>query len=309
MNYVHPEAKAFLEATRTAPQLDTLTPEENRRNQLKGHASWGKGAELASVIDTDVAGVPVRVYVPYGVEIDPESNLIPAFIYFHGGGWVLGDLDTNDSTVRDIASISGNICISVHYRRAPEHPFPIPLKDCLAVVDAVCKGESGLGVDPSKVTIGGDSAGGNIAAVIAQERRSQIAHQVLIYPVLNLSNFDTKSHEEFAEGYFLTGRRLTYFYDLYAGGQDLKNPRISPGLNDDLQGLPPATIVTAECDPLVSEVSDYAERMLLAGNSVSAIEFKGQVHPFLQMGGAISDALVARRLISVELHEAFQGRN
>ncbi|MFH0412817.1 alpha/beta hydrolase [Corynebacterium sp. L4756] len=306
MRYVHPEAQAFLDATSQAVPLDLLSPDENWANQLKGSADWGAKIKLASVPDTTIAGVEVRVYVPIDVELEPGSTAGPAFIYFHGGGWVLGDLDTNDSTVRDIADGTGMICISVHYRRAPENPFPAPLEDCLAVVDEVLAGESGLQIDPNLVAIGGDSAGGNIAAEIAQERREQIVHQVLIYPVLNLSTFDTASHDEFADGYFLTRRRLTYFYDSYAGGHDRSNVRMSPGLNDQLTGLPPATIITAECDPLVSEVSDYAERMLKAGNTVSAIEFKGQVHPFLQMGGAISDAQVARRMISAELRHALK---
>lgn len=306
MSYVHPEAQAFLDSTSSALPLDTRTPEENRAAQAQGSTAWGMKRELASVYDTMIRGVQVRVYVPEGVKIDSSNAVLPAFIYFHGGGWVLGDLETKDPTVRDIADAAGMICISVHYRRAPEHPFPAALDDCVAVVDGVLSGETGLGIDPALVAIGGDSAGGNIAAVIAQERREQIAHQVLIYPVMDLSSLDTQSHSDFEDGYFLTRRRLKYFYDAYAGDGNRLGARMSPGLNEDLAGLPPATVIIAECDPLVSEIDAYVDRMLDAGNVVSAIEFKGQVHPFVQMGGIISDALVARRLIGTELRHALR---
>lgn len=306
MSYIHPEAQAFLDSTSSAPPLDTRSPVENRAAQAQGSASWGMKRELALVYDTAIRGVQVRVYVPEGVQINSSKAVLPGFVYFHGGGWVLGDLETKDPTVRDIADAAEMICISAHYRRAPEHPFPAALDDCLAVVDGVLSGETGLGIDPTLVAIGGDSAGGNIAAVIAQERREQIAHQVLIYPVMDLSTLDTQSHSDFKDGYFLTRRRLEYFYDVYAGDGSRLDVRMSPGLNEDLAGLPPATVVTAECDPLVSEIAAYVDRMLEAGNVVSAVEFKGQVHPFVQMGGIISDALVARRLIGTELRNALR---
>lgn len=309
MVFIQPEAQKFLDLNRNSPQLDTRTPEENRAAQLKTAAAWGKKTPMASVYETSVRGVTVRVYVPEGLTLSDAPPAEPAFIFFHGGGWVLGDLETTDTTVRDIAAESGIICISVHYRRAPEHPFPAPLDDCRAVVDGVLQGELGVGVDPARVAVGGDSAGGNIAAVIAQELRDQLAHQVLIYPVMDLSTFDTQSHSDFSDGYYLTRRRLNYFYDSYAGAADRTDIRMSPGRNGDLAGLPPATVITGELDPLVSEVSDYVERMLNAGNVVSSIEFKGQVHPFVQMGGIISDALIARTIIGSELKRALRGQS
>lgn len=300
MNYLHPDAQAFLDSTRGAPQLDTQTPEKNRDDQLRASSSWGTKTELASVFDSTIRGVNVRVYIP---EAAGEKR---AFIYFHGGGWVLGDVDVADPAVRDIAAASEMICISVDYRRAPEHPFPAALDDCLAVVDGVLAGETMQGIDPKRVAIGGDSAGGNIAAVIAQERREQIAHQVLIYPVMDLSSMGTPSHQKYEDGYYLTRRRLEYFYDAYAGGADRSNVRMSPGLNPDLAGLPPATMITAEHDPLVSEISTYAQRMLEAGNTVNAVQFNGQVHPFVQVGGVIRDGKVARRVIGTELKAALR---
>jgi len=307
MVFIQPEAQKFLDLNRDAPQLDTRTPEENRAAQQKTAAAWGKKTPMVSVYETSVRGVTVRVYVPQAPAL-AYAPAAPAFIFFHGGGWVLGDLETTDTTVRDIAAEAGIICISVHYRRAPEHPFPAPLDDCRAVVDGVLQGELGIGIDPTRVAVGGDSAGGNIAAVIAQELRDQLAHQVLIYPVMDLSTFDTQSHSDFSDGYYLTRRRLNYFYDSYAGAADRTDIRMSPGRNGDLAGLPPATVITGELDPLVSEVSDYVGRMLNAGNVVSSIEFKGQVHPFVQMGGIISDALIARTIIGSELKRALRGQ-
>ena len=304
MNYLHPDAQSFLDSTRDSPQLDTQTPEKNRQDQLQASSSWGTRLELSQVFDSTIRGVNVRVYIPEAAEKTAGDQ--PAFIYFHGGGWVLGDVDVADPAVRDIAAASEMVCISVDYRRAPEHPFPAALDDCLAVVDGVLAGETMQGIDPKRVAIGGDSAGGNIAAVIAQERRAQIAHQVLIYPVMDLSSFDTPSHEKYEDGYYLTRRRLEYFYDAYAGGADRSNVRMSPGLNPDLVGLPPATVITAEHDPLVSEVSSYAHRMLEAGNRVNAVQFNGQVHPFVQVGGVIRDGKVARRVIGTELKAALR---
>ena len=307
MVFIQPEAQKFLDLNKDAPQLDTRSPEENRAAQLKTATAWGKKTSMVSVYETSVRGVTVRVYVPQEPALADAPPAAPAFIFFHGGGWVLGDLETTDTTVRDMAAESGILCISVHYRRAPEHPFPAPLDDCRAVVDGVLQGELGLGIDPTRIAVGGDSAGGNIAAVIAQELRDELAHQVLIYPVMDLSTFHTQSHSDFSDGYYLTRRRLNYFYDSYAGTADRTDTRMSPGRNSDLAGLPPATVITGELDPLVSEVSDYVGRMLNAGNVVSSIEFKGQVHPFVQMGGIISDALVARTIIASESKRAPPG--
>ncbi|OKX83247.1 alpha/beta hydrolase [Corynebacterium glutamicum] len=299
---LHPEAQRFIELTSKAPDLDTRTPAENRIASEATRYLMGEKTPVALVHDVLVKGVPVRIYNPR-----PNASSLPVFIYFHGGGWVLGDLESVDSTVRDIAVASGALCISVDYRRAPEHPFPAALDDCQVVTEAVLKGEL-TSANQRLVAVGGDSAGGNMAAVIAQQLRDQITHQVLVYPVMDLSTFGTQSHEKYATGHFLTRRRLEYFYDSYAQGHDRKDPKLSPGLNTDLSNLPPATIITAECDPLVDEVTEYAHAMQHAGNTVTQVQFNGQVHPFMQMSSIISDALVARRFIGGELAEAFRGK-
>src|SRR5690625_657282 len=164
MNYLHPDAQIFLDSTRDAPQLDTQTPEKNRQDQLRASSSRGTKTELASVFDSTVRGVNVRVYITEAAEKTAQDQ--PAFIYIHGGGWVLGDVDVPDPAVRDIAAASEMVCISVDYRRAPEHPFPAALDDRLAVVDGVLAGETMLGIGPKRIAIGGDCAGGNIEAVM-----------------------------------------------------------------------------------------------------------------------------------------------
>ena len=308
MVYVHPEAQAFVDSQESGPPIETLAPELVRKAQHAGLSKRGVPAEMASVQDIEIAGVLVRVYEPFNEETSASqaesATVRPAFVYFHGGGWVIGDLDSVDSTVRAIAEVSGIMCVSVDYRRAPENPFPAALDDCLAVVDAMLTGDSGLSVHLGKVAIGGDSAGGNLAAVLAQQRREQIAHQVLIYPLMDVSSFDTTSHEKYAAGYGNTRGELSYFYDAYAADSDREDVWLSPGLNTDLKGLPPATVITAECDGLVDEANDYARRMIEAGNQVSVIEFKGQVHGFVHMGAIIQDANVAHRLIGTELKAA-----
>lgn len=177
---LHPEAEHFVELTSKASDLDTRPPAENRVASEATRHLMGEKTPVAYVHDVLIKGVPVRIYNPH-----PNDGPLPVFIYFHGGGWVLGDLESVDSTVRDIAVASGALCISVDYRRAPEHPFPAALDDCQVVTEAVLNGEL-ASANQQLVTVGGDIAGGNIAAVIAQQLRDQITHQVLVYPVMDV---------------------------------------------------------------------------------------------------------------------------
>lgn len=302
-----PQAQKFLAMVANGPSLDSLTVEENRAQLVHVLPLTGAPAELAAVTDMTLPGpagdVPVRVYRP------STADHLPVATYFHGGGFVLGDLDSHDTTCRDIARYSGAVVVAVHYRRAPEHPFPAAFEDCLAVTRALLDGSAGLGTDPTRVAVSGDSAGGNMAAGIAQALRGTspaLVHQVLIYPLTDARMHPTPSYVEFGEGYFLSRRDMAYFLNAYARGADPTDPRLSPGLAKDLRGLPPATVITAECDPLRDEGEAYATALRAAGVPVESRCFAGQIHPFVMLGGIIDAAHEARRLIGQRLRQAFE---
>lgn len=301
---VHPDARKFLNLTADAPPLDTQTAEQNRADLAQAIPLTGEPIAMHEVRDTEIAGVPVRVYVPFESE-DP----LPCVVFFHGGGWVMGGPDIADTTVRAIAAESGAIAVSVDYRLAPEHPFPAAIDDAAAVVTAILDGKSDLNINREKVAAAGDSAGGNITAVTAQQLRNHspaLVHQVLIYPATDLAGMDTESYTTYAEDHYLTARDMAYFADQYTGDADRTDPRISPLRNKDLTGLAPATVVVAECDPLADDGHAYGRAMREAGNQVSTLQFGGQVHPFVYLGGVNEDANVARRIIGSQLKTAFE---
>lgn len=301
-----PQAQAFLAMVANAPPLDTCTIEQNRAQLAAVVPLTGKPAEMTQVTDMTLPGpagaVPVRVYRP-----GTQAHL-PVVAYFHGGGWMLCDLDTHDTTCRDIARHSGAVVVAVHYRRTPEHPFPAAYEDCLAVTRALLDGSAGLGTDPTRVAVAGDSAGGNLAASLALALRGTspgLVHQVLIYPLTDARVARTPSYVEFSEGHFMTARDLHYFVKTYAGGADPMDPRLSPACADDLSGLPAATVITAECDPLRDDGKAYAAALREAGVPAEYRCFTGQVHPFVLLAGLIDAAHDARRLIGERLREAF----
>ncbi|WP_210493442.1 alpha/beta hydrolase [Patulibacter sp. SYSU D01012] len=306
---LHPQAAAFLRETADAPPLDACTPEENRAALTQVVPLTGPAVPLPVVEDvalpTASGPVPVRVYRP---SLAPG---LPAIAHFHGGGWTVGDLDSHDTTCRDLAAGAEAVVVAVDYRRGPEDPFPAAYDDCLAVTDALLQDGAGLGVDPARVAVAGDSAGGNLAAVVALALRgvgAGLVHQALIYPATDLAGIgETASYREYAEGHFLTTRDMRYFRDSYLAGHDPADPRVSPLRAEDLSGLPPATVVTGERDPLRDEGEAYADRLRAAGVPAEVRRFAGQVHPFVLMAGMIDDAVEARRYLSARLRAAFAG--
>lgn len=290
-----------------APPLDTLSAEQSRAALRAAIPLTGAPAALADVTDTTLPGpggaVPVRVYRP------SHAAGLPVVAYFHGGGWLMGDLDSHDTTCRDIARYAEAVVVAVHYRRPPEHPFPAAYEDCLAVTRALLDGSAGFGTDRTRVAVAGDSAGGSMAASIAQALRGtapELVHQVLIYPLTDARLTRTSSYEHFAEGHFLTRRDIEYCMKTYAGDADRADPRLSPGLTKDLSGLPAATVITAECDPVRDDGEAYAAALRAASVPVEYRCFEGQVHPFVMMGGIIDAAHEARRLIGERLRESFR---
>src|SRR5579884_1092068 len=249
-----PQAQAFIDqmAALNTPPLNMLTPEVVRQWMKIPMGEPVEPESVAHVEDWSVAvpdgSVTVRIYTPEG------TAPFPVLVFFHGGGWVIGDLDTHDGICRSLANGAGCIVASVDYRLAPEHKFPAAPEDCYAATVWVAKNASTFNGDPSRVALGGDSAGGNLTAVVAQVARDRggppLVFQLMIYPATNFK-MDTPSIEENAEGYFLTKDDMIWFTNHYLNSEDEKeHPLASPLLVSDVSGLPPALIITAEYDPL-----------------------------------------------------------
>jgi acetyl esterase len=231
--------------------------------------------------------VPVRVYA------SEQGGLRPALIYFHGGGFSFGNLDTHDAVCRSLAKESGAVVIAVDYRLSPEHKFPAAVEDAHAATVWVAANAKSLGIDARRISVSGDSAGGNLATVIARRCRDAggpaLASQVLIYPVTDMSSFDTDSHRELSEGYFLTRAAMEWFRGHYVPSADLaRHPEVSPLLTPDLSGLPPALVITAEFDPLRDEGEAYAKHLRQAGVPVTVTRYPGMIHAFVSMRGVLS---------------------
>jgi acetyl esterase len=305
---LHPQCQAFLEqmAAMGGPQLHELPPAE-ARNVARLLIEFGAPVqELARIENRTIPGpaqpIPVRVYTP------AAGEQRPALVYFHGGGWVICDLDTHDRECRALANLSGCTLISVDYRLAPEHPFPAAVEDAYAATRYVADHAAEFQVDPRRIAVGGDSAGGNLAAVVALMARDQgaprLAFQLLVYPVVDF-NDSSPSMGEFAEGYFLTRALGDYFFGHYIPRvQDRLSVQASPLYAADLSGLPPALVITAECDMLRDQGEAYARKLRDAGVAVTAKRYDGVFHPFFQLGGVIDAARTAHADCAAALRAA-----
>jgi acetyl esterase len=275
-------------AAMDGPEMVDVSPPEARQMYQMLNAMAGAPEDVASVEDRTVPGpageIPVRTYRPAST---PLGDPPPILIWYHGGGWVIGDLETADVTCRALANAAGAVVVSVDYRLAPEHAFPAAVEDCVAVLEWVASNGAEVGGDPARIAVGGDSAGGNLAAVAsihARDKSIAVRHQLLVYPVTD-ATFSQPSMDENAEGYFLTKASMLWFGDHYFGaGGDAKDPRLSPLFADDLAGVAPATVFTAEFDPLRDEGEAYAERLREADVPVELTRFDGMVHGFFAMG-------------------------
>jgi acetyl esterase len=274
------------------PPVQELSPEEARAIYAKRcKEQWGALDEMHSVDDIDADGVPIRVYRP--VETDEPSM---ALVYFHGGGWVTGSIETHDGPARAFAKRAGIVVISVGYRLAPEHPFPAAVDDAWAATSWVSSHAEELKLDPDRIGVGGDSAGGTLAAVVARRGRDHavpIALQLLLYPVTN-SSADTPSYSLYSSGYGLTRDGMEWFWKQYLGeGGDGTNPDASPAQVSDLRRLPRAIVVTAEADVLRDEAEAYAQRLFLATVETEGYRYDGMIHGFMRMAGKVERASAA----------------
>ncbi|MFZ6003608.1 MAG: alpha/beta hydrolase [Actinomycetota bacterium] len=291
---VHPQVQTLLDALAQlgGPALSEMAPDD-ARTTFRALATLEVPEDVHRVDDRLIPGshgdIPARVYTPGGAVGEAHGVLV----WFHGGGWVIGDLDTADSTCRALANRAGCVVVSVDYRLAPEHPAPAALDDCLTALSWTVENFELLGVDASKVAVGGDSAGGNLAALVCQRVRDEfgpdIDFQLLVYPVTDLT-LSHPSIDENAEGYFLTKASMEWFVDHYLGGADPKDASVSPLHADDLSGLPAALVITAEYDPLRDEGEAYAARLREAGVPTELIRYDGQIHGFLGMATTLDDA-------------------
>jgi acetyl esterase len=269
------------------PDLSTLPPDAGREMTRKQRERLPPGPN-ALVEDLRVPGpagdIPVRVYRP----LDAASTVLPVLVWFHGGGWVIGSVHESDADCRRLAVDGKFAVVSVEYRLAPEYPFPAAPEDCYAVVAWVAAHAERLHVDPTRLAVGGDSAGGNLAAVVSLMARDRggpgILFQLLVYPVTDIASMETPSHHENAEGYFLTRNSMLWFRDHYTPDASIRtNPHVSPLHATNLAGLPRALVITAEFDPLRDEGEAYADRLLAAKVPVTKNRYAGQIHGFFSM--------------------------
>jgi len=305
--------KAFQEAGR--PAYETLSPSQAREYYRQARLLTNpESPELQSVepltIATPHGSIAARKYTPKNLQ--NSNGLAPCLVFFHGGGWVIGDLDTHDVVCRKLADEGRLVVLSVDYRRAPEHKFPAAVEDAVAATAWIAKHAGKLGIDAARLFVGGDSAGGNLAAVVALSARDGngpvIAGQVLIYPATDFA-MTHPSHREVETSILLTHSVIRWFRDHYLNSAaDALDWRASPARAETLSRLPPAFVLTAGADPLRDEGEDYAKRLKEAGVAVTYRTFPGQFHGFFTMGKLLNQANVAASDIGAWLRAMTESR-
>jgi acetyl esterase len=290
---VNPQVQALLdELTRQGlPPFEQMSPTQARLVALGFRDMQGESEDVAEVRDILVPGpagaLPVRLYHP------APGTPLPLVVYFHGGGWVIGDIEIVDKPCRALANASQCVVASVNYRISPETKFPGPVDDCYAATKWLAENPKSIGANGRFVAVSGDSAGGNLAAAVSLMARDRgapaINYQILIYPVTTTAAGNTfASYRDNADGYLLTKAGMEWFWDHYlASPEDGKNPYASPLQAADLSRLPPAIVITAEFDPLRDEGQAYAKRLKEAGVSVTISHYEGLIHGFFWSAGVL----------------------
>ncbi|MFE7192591.1 alpha/beta hydrolase [Kitasatospora sp. NPDC057541] len=308
---LHPEAQLIIDRAGAAEQpaqpveLDAATMREQFRT------TWIMPETLpavGSVADTTVPGpagdIPVRIYTPDG------EGPFAAFIWLHGGGWTIGCLDENEYSCRAVCAAAGAVVVSVDYRLAPEHRYPAAADDCYAVLTWLHENAATIGVDPQRLAIGGESAGGNLAAVTSLRARDQagprISLQVLVSPVVAHPDEGRVSYRDYAEGYFLSKDSMDWFFTQYPReAADLADPYLLPLRARDLSGLPRALVLEAEYDVLRDEGEEYARALAAAGVETSLVRFDGLIHGFFGLLATdLTDAPRAHALVADAIRAA-----
>ena len=290
---LHPQAVSLLElmASIGDPPIEDSTPDQARA--ARAARQRPSTEPIHAVRDLDAGGIAARLYRPN------DRDDLGLLVYFHGGGWVIGDLDSHDNVCRVLANGSGHAVLSVDYRLAPEHPFPAPLEDALTATRWAHANAAALGCRADRVAVGGDSAGANLAAVVAQLAPVPLVHQLLVYPVTDCTRTHA-SYTENATGYFLTTAGMGWFIHHYlsGGGGSPTDPRVSPHFAADhvLAATPPALVITAEFDPLRDEGDAYAARLAALGVPTSHVRFAGMFHGFFSLAEFVDDGKAANAL-------------
>ncbi len=290
--------------------MQTLSPTEARLFYLARRATTQPDApEVGAVKDLSIPGpsgpISLRCYRPRS---SSPAQTLPVLLFFHGGGFVIGDLDSHDTLCRELCNLSDCAVIAVDYRLAPEHRFPMAVDDCVTALRYVHQNAAEFAIDAARIAVGGDSAGGNLAAVTALTARDAggpaLRYQLLIYPVTNM-RMNSGSYETFKEGYGLTAAGMRYFHDHYIDDPDHDlDWRASPLVAKDLSGLPETLVVTAGFDPLRDEGKSFADQLSLAGTPCTQICFERQMHGFILMGRVLEEANSAVRLCASLLRNA-----
>ena len=309
---LHPQAQALMKLMeeRGVPPTHTLSPADARAFYRERRTfTQPAPPEVGAVRDLEARGptgpIPLRSYRPAGSSPDA---VLPVLVYYHGGGWVIGDLDTHDVLCRQLCNLSGCAVVAVDYRLGPENRFPAAVDDAVAATRWVRAQAAALKVDASRLAVGGDSAGGNLAAVVALAAREAgdlpIAFQLLIYPATDQRR-GWPSHTTNGQGYVLTKDSMDYYHDHYIAdpSHDL-DWRASPLLHPQHAGLPPAFVLTAGYDPLRDEGLQYAHALSAAGSRATLVNFERQIHGFITMGRVIDEANVAVQLCAAQLKQA-----
>jgi acetyl esterase len=307
---IHPQCQAILDVAAAGESMfDAPDVAEVRRRYLASTDIFAPPTpDMKSVEDRNIPGpdgdLPVRIFTPEGV-----SGPLPVLVFFHGGGWVVGDLDSHDAMCRILSGGAGCLVIAVDYRMGPEHPFPAAPNDAIAALNWAYKNAASLGGDPDRIAVGGDSAGGNLSAATTLHARDndgpKLSFQLLIYPAVDMTETGG-SRITHGEGRMLTTEAIDWFEERYLrDDNDRKDPRASPLLASDHSNLPPAFVLTAEYDPLSDEGKAYADALTAAGGQVQYKCYPGMLHGFARMGALVDMATDALADSAAALKDAF----